>query len=234
MNKILILLPTRERLKNTQEAIESWLNTRTLGRSELVLGLDNDDPNLERYKNELKHYPVYFSIGDRIRMCPTVNRLVREYPQYKYYCFIGDDNRFRTKGWDQAMIDKLEKAGGGVAYGDDKLQGETLASAFVISKNLITLQGYLAYPKLVHMCVDNQVMILARTFEKLFYMPEIVIEHMHFTAGKSEKDALYASVNNTAVVTQDQKYLEEWRKNELPKIKANVPLNSTLINWGKT
>jgi len=218
-NKILILLPTRERPKKTHEAIQAWLKTKTAGKSDLVLGLDIDDPTLSDYI-AINKQATFINIGPRVKMCPTVNRLVKQFPDYKYYAFIGDDHVFRTKGWDEMMINKIEQNGGiGVCYGDDKLQGETLASAFVISKTFVDLQGgYIPDPRLIHMCMDNQVMILARQFGKLFYIPEIIIEHMHYTTGKSKNDAMYASVNNNIVLLADQKVLSEWRTQELPKI----------------
>jgi hypothetical protein len=51
----------------------------------------------------------------------------------RYLASLGDDHRPRTKGWDRRLIDAIESLGGapGIAYGDDKLQGAALPTAWV-------------------------------------------------------------------------------------------------------
>jgi hypothetical protein len=46
----------------------------------------------------------------------------------------------------------------------------------------------------------------------LKYLPDVVIEHMHWSNGKSEKDAGYQALND--IITPDAKRYDAWLKNE--------------------
>jgi len=216
MKEILMILPSRGRPLKVEDTLVSWQETST-GRSELFLCLDHDDPTWKDYDKSLfgekaHGLPVVsYRIGPRLRVCPTVNKVVEEYPDYKYYGFLGDDHVFRTKGWEDLAINKIEENGGwGIVYGDDKFQGEKLATAAIMSANIPKTLGYMAIPGLTHLYMDNFWMEIGRGINRLFYIPEIVIEHMHFEAGKSPKDPQYAEVNSSEMYSHDGAIFGKW------------------------
>lgn len=212
MRDILLILPTRERPFKVEDSITSWRNT-TQGRSDLMICLDKDDPTLKHY---IKHEDVLYRIGDRLRVCPTVNKVVEENPDYKYYMFMGDDHVIRTKNWEDLAINQIEENGGwGIVYGDDKFQGEKLATAAIISGNIPRTLGYLAIPETTHLYMDNFWMEIGRGINKLFYIPEIIIEHMHFEAGKSVKDPQYAEVNSPEMYSHDGQIFGKWKDTQM-------------------
>lgn len=163
---------------------------------------------------------VHLSIGPRIKMCPTVNRVYKQLPNFRHYFFMGDDHRLRTSNSISLLAEKIEEAGGyAVAYGDDMMMHETLASAFLVPNTLIRLQGgYIPHPDLIHMYMDNQMMELGRATGGLIYVPEVFVEHMHYTQGKSEKDAQYEEVNASPVFEHDEKVFRNWKDVLLPEI----------------
>jgi len=222
-NKVLMLLPSRSRSEKIEHCIDAWRATKE--QSDLLVLLDDDDPELDRYQ---RHSDVLYHVGPRIRMCPTVNQAVKDYPNYKYYGFIGDDHLFRTDGWDKKFISIIENKGNGwgIAYGDDLLQGEGLATHCVMSKNIIDSIGYMAIPGLVHLYMDNFWMTLGTSIARLFYEPSVIVEHMHFTAGKSAADALYVEVNSHDMYVSDELTFNNWKENDLEsdvsKIKSNM------------
>ncbi len=215
MKEILIILPSRGRPEKIKETITSWKNT-TKERSELLVCLDRDDPTVNNYRG---HTGISYRVRERARVCPTVNNVVRENPSYKYYAFIGDDHIFRTENWEEIAISKIEGEGKGwgIVYGDDLFQRENLATAAIISANIPKTLGYLAIPETTHLYMDNFWMEIGRGIHRLFYIPEIVIEHMHFEAGKSPKDEQYAEVNSPEMYSHDGQIFSMWKDNQMQK-----------------
>jgi hypothetical protein len=215
-----MLLPSRSRSEKIEACIDAWRSTRE--QSDLLVLLDEDDPELNNYK---RHSDVLYNIGPRIRMCPTVNQAVVDYPNYKYYGFIGDDHLFRTNGWDKKFISIIEDEGNGwgIVYGDDLLKGKELATHCVISKNILDAIGYMAIPGLIHLYMDNFWMSIGSGIDRLFYKSDVIIEHMHFTAGKSQEDALYTEVNSNDLFVSDKLVFNNWQQNhaqsDISKIK---------------
>jgi len=197
--------------------IKSWQETQS-GYSDLLLVLDDDDKELKKYPKN-----VLVRIGPRVGLSSGCNLGVKLYPDYKYYASAGDDHRFKTKGWDKMMIDKIKKEGGvGIAYGDDLLQGNRLPTAVVMSANIIEAMGYMIPPSLKHLRIDVAFRALGLRIQKLFYMPEIIIEHLHPAAKKAEWDEGYLRVNSTEMVSHDSKNYVIWAKEELPIIAKKI------------
>jgi len=136
-------------------------------------------------------------------------------PSYKSIYFLGDDHIVRTEGWDELLYASIKERGYGLSYGDDLLQGKQLATAVMISSNIVEILGYMAPPKLIHLYMDNFWMSLGQALNCLTYVPEAVIEHMHYVAGKSEKDEQYAEVNSSEMYKKDQDTFVEYVKNDL-------------------
>lgn len=212
-DKILIICPTRERTNKILECIDAWRDTQS-GKSDFLICLDDDDPQLERYK-EILPDDVLVDVGPRLKLIGSVNRAFREHPEYKYYGFIGDDHHFRTEKWDEIFIHTIENMGGsGIVYGNDLLQGENLATAYVVSADIPMAVGYMAPKQLIHLCMDDYYMDLGRELDLLRYVPEVVIEHMHPAAKKSEYDARYQEVNSGEMYDHDLGALQYWRQNQ--------------------
>ena len=167
--------------------------------AEIVFGLDDDD------KSEYPQQVIEASEKNpRLRMGGTLNLLAQKYAdKYEYLAFMGDDHRPRTKGWDTILCDAIgEKPG--VAYGDDLLQGVNLPTAVVLSSSIVRKIGYMVPPTLVHMYMDNFWRDFGDKLGNLQYRPDVVIEHLHYLAGKAINDLQYQEVNSSSVYENDR------------------------------
>jgi hypothetical protein len=203
-NKILMICPSRSRPQSAYEVIDTWEKTQS-GLSDLVFYTDDDDSTVEDYPKPA-HPNIAVVRGSRKGITGSTNQAVLDFPEYSYYGFIGDDHRFRTINWDKVFIDTIRKKGKGwgVAYGDDLLMREQLPTEVVISGNIVRAMGCMVYPELKHLYIDNFWKEIGLGIERLFYIPEIIIEHMHYTAGKSVQDELYKEVNAPATYELDR------------------------------
>ena len=208
-NTNLVILPSRSRPEKVAEAVEYLLDLSTI--SDICVAIDDDQSEL---------YPriegVIYEVNPRLRMNGTLNLVSTKYAdKYKTVFFLGDDHHVRTAGWDEKLYEPIKARGYGLAYGDDKLQGEKLATAVMMSTNIISTLGYMAPPKLIHLYMDNFWMNLGGALNCLNYIPEVVIEHMHYAAGKAPIDEQYAEVNSKQMYDTDRETYIEYVKTDL-------------------
>lgn len=208
-NTNLVILPTRSRPDKAAEAVELLQKNSVI--SDICVAIDDDQSEL---------YPrldgVIYEVNPRLRMNGTLNLVATKYAdKYKTIFFLGDDHHVRTKAWDEKLYRPIKKRGYGLSYGDDRLQGKNLATAVMMSTNIIRILGYMAPPKLIHLYMDNFWMNLGQALQCLDYAPEAVIEHMHYLAGKSTQDAQYAEVNSDEMYKTDRETYLEYVTNDL-------------------
>lgn len=196
--KNLVIIPTRSRPDNAKRAIEYLKKNSAI--SDIVLGLDEDDE---------MNYPrldgVMYEVYERKMMVATLNKIATKYAyKYKFITFLGDDNIVHTKDWDIILSNTLESNGGGITYGDDKLQGQRLPTSVMMSSEIIRCLGYMVPPTFTHLWADNFWQQLGKQLGRLYYNPEVNWEHLHYVNNKAEKDDLYTEVNSDEMYTKDR------------------------------
>lgn len=176
-----------------------------------VLVVEIDDPSYTEYMDTLKGYVL--SITPQGNMAAAANRGLYELTHHEgafdIYGFVGDDVRFRTKGWDDDIRDALRYPG--IAYADDGIQGENLATHWFVSGSIIKAVQKIALPPTKHFYLDNAWTDLGKELGCLRYLPDVKIEHLHFTANKSKMDATYERSQKWWKSGEDQQAYEEWR-----------------------
>lgn len=222
MNTNLVILPTRSRPDSAERCINALKEHSTI--SDFVIAIDDDQSDL---------YPrlegVTYEVNPRLRMNGTLNLVANKYvDKYQTIFFLGDDHLVQTPAWDQYLSGAIEQKGYGLAYGNDLLQGVKLATAVMMSTNVIKPVGYMAPPKLVHLFMDNYWMTIGKHLNSLWYFDKVIIEHLHPVAGKVAWDDQYREANSTEVSNGDRdeflRYVREDFETELAKIKQAVGL----------
>jgi hypothetical protein len=211
----LLIVPTRNRPESALELLKEFNTTAVM--SDIVFGLDDDD--VSEYPEEVLEHAER---NPRLRMGGTLNLLATKYAdKYDYLSFMGDDHRPRTQSWDLRLANMIDE-GPGIAYGNDLFQGENLPTAVMMSSNIVQAIGYMVPPVLVHMYMDNFWKNLGTALGQLCYRHDVVIEHMHYLAGKSQIDAGYKEVNHKSIYEKDAesygKYMEQQFQKDLKKI----------------
>ena len=199
---MIYIVPSRGRPHKIEELIKSWDETRI--NAHLFVAVDEDDPAVGAYRKILKDAPDWVSwrLAPRMRMIGTLNHWALKFIHHNDVIgFMGDDHRPRTIGWDEKIeITALDPA---VVYGNDLLQGANLPTAVALPSDWIDVLGWMAPPCLTHLWADNFWRELGTELGRLTYLPDVVIEHMHPIAGKSEWDDVYVEVNSGEMYTND-------------------------------
>ena len=207
--KISILCPTRRRGQKAKECYESFLQT-TAGVSDFYFIIDEDDVN----SYDFLDYPnANFITVPTTENKPTglvypLNYGYKKLKQkYAGYMFVGDDSAFRTPRWDKIFLDKIIKENYNcILYGNDLLRRHALPVSFIGGKNVF--KEYMIYPEFYHVFCDTYIKKLGIKNNSLFYYPNIIIEHMHYTTGKSDLDETYRNTVGSNYWNHDKKIFE--------------------------
>ncbi|MEU0937608.1 hypothetical protein [Embleya sp. NPDC005971] len=206
---LLVIVPTRGRPHAIADLLDTW---DVADGTDLLLGVDDDDPELPAYRALVDAHnepAVFLAVGPRLRLGGTLNALAADHaPGYRAIAFMGDDHRPRTTGWDAAMLAELDRLraerGAGIVYGDDGLMHERLPTAVAMTSNIVTTLGRMVPPGLIHLYLDNYWLDLGRALDAITYMPHVLVEHLHPSAGKAAWDERYDEVNAPAMYDADK------------------------------
>ena len=205
---ISILTPTRNRPNNCERFIKS-INATALKheRIELLFYVDDDDPSLEAYKSlaahcdsEYRHFgKIDFTFGEPISVSRSWNIIANK--ASGYLLIMGNDDLiYRTPTWDRELIQNLAvryKQPYGydpywVAWFNDGINADRHCAFPIISREWYKTVGYFA-PGCYHFGYnDTHVFDIAKQLNRTHYIGNILVEHMHFSKGKSEMDDTYA------------------------------------------
>jgi hypothetical protein len=212
---MLIIVPSRGRPHKIAELISSFEDTRMF--AELRVVIDGDDPTLAEYEAiELPEWAMRHVLspgltGSMVAALNTAARVVvASRPDHKIIGFMGDDHRPRTHHWDKHFADALESLHGGIVYGNDLFQGWNLPTHCVMDARIIQAVGYMAPPELTHLYVDNYWKALGEGVG-IKYLGDVIIEHVHPAAGKTEWDEGYVRVNAGELYEKDGRAWEAYR-----------------------
>ena len=222
-NGIATLCVTYGRPDRARQCFESWLETRA-GCSEFYFVVDENDPILKEYeKISDSLYIPYFIVAPTLRrgMCDPANfGSLQVVDNCEAIQFMADDFLYRTKDWDlKYMESHSERQGKLIWYGNDLLQGQNLPTSFIVGSKIVRALGYICNPKFQHLFIDNWIKKLGEETGTLIYEKDVIIEHMHPGAGKSDWDANYRIVQGFE--SSDLEVYKNWLTTDL-LVEANL------------
>jgi hypothetical protein len=205
-----VLVPSRGRPDSILRLAEAFKQT-CRDSTFLHVICDDDDPSLDAYRAVVTSLPHDFMALWRVpKQGPPgivfpLNHVVQQVftPEYGFYPtilgFMGDDHVPRTPGWDVLIQLSLSELQTGIVYGNDLFQGEKLPTAAFLTSNIVQKLGFMAPPALAHLYVDNFWLDLGTDINRLKYLDDVVIEHLHPGVGKAPWDQTYSECNSPNV-----------------------------------
>jgi len=209
MRDLTVIVPTRNRPHTITEMISTFEET-TEANTNLVFAIDDNDPTIGEYiltiTNADSNDVDLFVVSPAETMVSALNAAalnVISIDQPFAIGFMGDDHRPRTHGWDVDYLTKLHELKTGIVYGDDKIQGEWLPTQCAMTSDIIKALGWMCYPGLRHLYVDDFWKYLGRDSGCLAYLPETIVEHVHpIRTGKWDDG--YVRVNSERMCDADK------------------------------
>lgn len=189
MRDLLVAVPSRGRPDNLARLMDAMADT-CRGDTHLVVGLDTDDPERWAYP-EGPEYEVRPGLRQVVGWLNAL--IVPRVDDYRFVGHLGDDNVPRTIGWDVRIMEALRRTP--FAFGNDLYPLRTpgsLATHVFTRVEVVTALGYFGPPVLRHMYVDNAWQAWGEATGMTF-LPDVVIEHLHYTVGKAPVDESYTA-----------------------------------------
>lgn len=193
---ISLLLPTRARPDSALRFLES-VATRTtaVGSVEVIMYIDDDDVG----SHYLDHPAVRVIrvIGPRMSM-GAYNSKCYSVSKGEIIILVNDDVIIRSQGWDETIRAVNAAAPDGVylAYGNDLFKGERLSGFPILSRRtceLLVEPFPIAYKGAF---IDVHLLDMFRRLQhfgvdRIYYLNDVVFEHLHYRTGKSAFDETY-------------------------------------------
>ena len=230
MADLVVIVPSRGRPEAVADLYEAFKVT-CVADTRLKVVVDDNDPTLPEYPNSAPTWACESrTMGEALNIgaLSIAKHGYTDDPRYQDSTppfavgFMGDDHRPRTHGWDKAYLDALREMGTGIVYGNDLLQGENIPTQVAMTSDIVRALGYMAPPSLVHLYFDNFWKVLGNGADCLRYLPDVIVEHMHPTAGKAEWDEGYLRVNSSAMYEHDRDSFADWLRTSMVEDVAKV------------
>ena len=199
MKAISILTPTRNRPNNCDRFIKSlYETTQYTGTLELLFYVDSDDPAKDIYKEieerwQNNFWRVEFVIGEPMSVSKSWNIIAKK--SLGDIMIMGNDDLvYKTVRWDSKLMAKLIELDNPyyLTWFNDGINGNRHCAFPVISREWYETLGYFSPGVFNFGYNDTWVYDIAKRVGKLNYMNEILVEHLHFSVGKSNMDDTYA------------------------------------------
>jgi hypothetical protein len=180
--------------------------------------IDNNDPKLVEYLIDGQGPSYHYITRPPMRLGPWLNYMADlAHPEdYDIIGFLGDDVVARTYGWDKKVREAMQP--NGIVYCNDGWQGEGLPTGVFMDTAMVKKAGYMVYPPLVHLYIDNHWKAWGEALGTLTYLDDVLLEHMHPFAGKGPNDAVYEKANSPEMYTEDKRSFDHFVKWGLPQL----------------
>ena len=212
MKKLAVLCPSRNRPEGLKSAYESW-KTNSVQSDIFFCFQDNDDSlNVNIKIVEGHSYIIESDIG----LAAKANKLCDLNPGYDAYMVLNDDQIIQTNRWDGILLDELvqlEESNGHrlwILHWRDGIQDQKLCQGFVTKEMLAITGSFFPRNYMRHLYIDNYFMFIGESCGILKYIPEVFIEHLHYSVGKSPLDASYMQTNSLEALARDGAAYRKW------------------------
>ena len=242
---ISLLLPSRGRPAQLKRLFKSILEkTSNLDNVEIFLYLDEDDA--QNYNFDNVAMKLTRIIGPRMTM-GAYNTACLKRSTNDVVILLNDDMVIRTDGWDKAILDLHNSIEDSIylAYANDLFKKSRFCTIPILSRKTAELLID-PYPELykgafldVHL-FDIFKRLAKAGHDRIFYMDNVVLEHMHYRAGKADLDETYTSRDRfgddeTFILLSEMRMVSAGRLKaaitggelpELPRIEPNNAISS--------
>jgi hypothetical protein len=196
--KISIIHPSRHRIKQALATREKWL-LRADNPVEYIFSFDSDDDTIPSYVGGLRS-PNKTAIEaiNAAALNATGNLFI-----------VVSDDFDCPEHWDTLLLKEIGGEEDFVVKTQDGIQ-KTLITLPILDRKYYNRFGYIYHPDFLHMGSDVEFTAVAHMLGRVINS-DLMFEHLHYTTGKSPKDAI--SEKNDLTYRHGDEVLEEHKKN---------------------
>jgi len=192
--KIALLLPSRERINLKMSFIMSAL-TRCADPQNftIYLGIDADDPTLERFKklsNVISNIKIitFEPMHEKTNIHRLWNILAKESTE-EIISMVGDDMVFMTDNWDTRIIEEFKKGPEfQLVYLNDGHNKSALCVNAFVHRQYYQINGYFLREDFIRNWADQWLYSVFKALNRLNYIEDTELIHNHWIYNKMEID----------------------------------------------
>ena len=191
-----LLLPTRGRPVLATRFLKSVADTTSHpDKVEIIIYVDDDDA--ESHDIDYPGLKIKRIIGSRKTM-GEYNSECFEASKGDIIVLVNDDMIIKTQGWDERLreLDNSIKDKVYLAYGNDLFKKGNLCTFPILSRKTCEILQKPYHPAYRGAFIDYHLMDIFKRLEhagysRIFYLKDVVFEHLHYRTGKAEFDETY-------------------------------------------
>jgi len=199
-NIISLLCPSRGRPKDLERLIKSIATTATNpARIEILIYVDDDDP--EKFMYILTHknltadpqitqlFNIDLLVDEPLRT-PLLNNILADRAKGNILMIANDDQVFVDKNWDIRIDEEVAKFPDEIycMWFNEGRYHETICTFPIVSRKWVDTLGYIEPFLFEHFNCDLWTWQIGKMIDRLHYIPDILVEHLHPDTGKSTAD----------------------------------------------
>jgi hypothetical protein len=228
MGKVIsVLCPSRERANRAYNYARSVLRTATHpSRIEIMFYIDDDDPQIEDYKRLL---PKHLIIGPPISVSNSWNILASDC-KGDILLMGNDDLIHKTEGWDVVLEENADTYEDEIycIFFDDGINSGKHCAFPAVSRKWFNTVGYFTPGIFEFMYNDTFIFDIGKRIERVKYIPEVLVEHNHWTRTKEKDNTTKRHRDNDpGRIPRDKKRYEN---SERMRQEAALKLKNIMVN----
>jgi len=212
---ISIIHPSLGRPVQARKCYDHWMQTCS-GEHEIewIVSLNRSDTELENYEQCFIGAKVVLLRTNSSNMVQATNEAAKVCAG-ELLILVSDD-MWSPEMWDSRILHKYEMIdGAGILQVFDGITAQKLTIPIMNRLAYLKL-GYMYHPEYISMYADDDLRKTALKHGMLYNATDIVIEHKHYSVGKSKYDKTYATENSRLAWKQGEQLYFERAKLQFP------------------
>lgn len=199
---ISLIHPSRQRAKKSFKTISKWIESAK-GEIEIIIGLDNDDPEKEAYKrlysDQFLHIDCHTAIvkliiGDNKNAVSAIN-LAARFSKGDILIVVSDDTDC-FEGWDEAIKKMVEGKKDWILKCNDGGIQSWIITMPVMDRAYYERFGTIYHPGYSHMFCDTELTAVADLLERKIEC-DLKFPHLHYSVTRQPSDVINDKANMT-------------------------------------
>jgi hypothetical protein len=187
---ISLLHPSRGRPEKSFETVQKWIQRAGNVSIELIVSLDEDDPELQGYR---EMHVSLLEINKNRSAVDAINNAAKK-ARGNILIVVSDDTDC-PENWAVDLLKCVEGKTDFIAKTNDGIQ-KWIITMPIMDRAYYNRFGYVYYPGYLHMFCDTELSCVADLTGRRIDIP-LTFEHLHYSVGKSNKDSVSEKADST-------------------------------------
>ena len=193
--KISLIHPSRSRPQKSFSATQNWLNTCRSKDVELIVSIDETDPDKDHYFSLYSRcHQARVIVNNNRSAVDAINNAAKE--STGELLIVVSDDTDSIRNWDEVILRAIDGKKDFVLKTYDGVQ-KWICTMPVLDRTYYNRFGYIYHPDYYHQFCDTEFTHVADITKRMIWRNDIEIKHLHYSVLKEIRDPLYMRNDNS-------------------------------------